>query len=440
MKSLRLRLLFLLGAAIIIAACVKFVLSLNAAMSVANNLFDDQMQQIAQSLYASQGGDLDSQSSFQRNFDFVIQIWRADTVKVYQERPHRFLPMQSPSGFSTVTLDNGDWRVFAIQSDNGVIQVAQKMKARQAEAIRLAVNLLWSNVCVSIFLLFVMWWVVTAAFKPLVHVQQQLTHRNPNSLEPVSTENVPSEVATILAALNTLLGRVSHVVQSQQQFVADAAHELRSPLTALKLQMQMLKRSSNEIDREKEVQLLSGGIDRSIRLVEQLLMLARQDSIEKVDGNTLPFDLSECVSEVLAEVAIFATEKHIDLSFLDAANAIVAVEADSFRILLRNLLDNAIRYTPPYGAVTVSVVKQDEAVDVSICDTGPGIPEAELHRVSDRFYRLPGATQRGSGLGLAIVKAIAERINVTVQIRNSSTSGLIVKVRFNGTLAAGACE
>jgi len=430
MKSLRLRLLLLLGTAIILAAGVKFVLSLNAAMSVANNLFDDQMQRIALSLNASKGGDLDSQSSFQRNFDFVIQIWRADTVKVYQERPYRYLPRQSPAGFSTVTLDNGDWRVFAIQSEQGTIQVAQKMKARENEAIRLAINMLWSNVCVSIILIFVMWWVVTAAFKPLVHVQRQLTHRNPNSLEPVSTENVPSEVATILAELNSLLGRVHHVVQSQQQFVADAAHELRSPLTALKLQMQMLKRSSNELDREREVQLLSGGIDRSIRLVKQLLVLAQQDTIIHADAAITPLNVSDCIAEVLAEVAIFATEKHIDLSFLDPVNILVAVEPDSFRILLRNLLDNAIRYTPAFGAVTVSVASQDEAVVVSICDTGPGIPESELHRVTDRFYRLPGTTQRGSGLGLAIVKAIAERIHVSLEIRNSSNSGLVVKIGF----------
>lgn len=436
MKSLRLRLLLLLGTAIIAAAGLKFALSWTSAMSVANDLFDDQMQQIAQSLNASQGGDLDSQTSFQRNFDFVIQIWRADTVKVYEERPHRFLPMQSPPGFSNVSLENGDWRVFAIRSEHGVIQVAQKIKARQIEAIRLVMNLLWANVLVSIFLLFVMWWVVTAAFKPLALVQQQLTVRTPDSLEPVSTENVPSEVATILAELNSLLGRVNQIVQSQQQFVADAAHELRSPLTALKLQMQMLKRSSNEMDREKEVQLLSGGIDRSIRLVEQLLILARQDSIKNIGAQIEPFNLSECVSEVLAEVAIFATEKHIDLSFLDAVNATVTVEQDSFRILLRNLLDNAIRYTPAYGAVTVSVVADGDTVDISICDSGPGIPENELQRVTDRFYRLPGATQRGSGLGLAIVKAIAERINVTVQIRNSSTSGLIVKVRFKNSKLA----
>jgi len=431
MRSLRVRLLLLLGLAITLAGSVQFILSFNTSMAVANRLFDDQMRQIASSLHASKGGDLDSQANFQNNFDFVIQIWRADRVQVYEERPHRALPHQTASGFSNVTLSNGEWRVFAIRSETGLIQVAQKMKARQDEAIILAINILWPIALVSLFLLGAMWWVVTKAFKPLAHVQQQLNDRGVNSLEPVSIERVPSEVAPILAELNSLLSRVSHVVQSQQQFVADAAHELRSPLTALKLQMQMLKRASTPVEREGEVQALSGGIDRSIRLVEQLLVLAHQDAIANGGSELTEVKLSECVSEVLADVAIFATEKHVELSFLDGAVVTVTTDADGFRILLRNLLDNAIRYTPAYGAVTVSVLDLERSIDVTVCDSGPGIPETELQRVTDRFYRLPGATQRGSGLGLAIVKAIADRSGVELQIRNSSTGGLVVRARFH---------
>lgn len=432
MRSLRIRLILLLGVAILGAAAVQFATSFRAAMREANNLFDYHMEQMALALQDSgfqQAEWYKPSTGDTSDFDFVIQIWTDDGVRVYQSRTYRSLPEQGALGYSNVTLDNGDWRVYGVQNGTRVIQVAQKTDVRRDRAISLAVHALWPVLAVSLLLFAVVWWVVTTALAPLNRIGNDLAHRNADSLAPVSDKGVPQEVSLLVAELNSLLARVAHALQSQQRFVADAAHELRSPLTALKLQVQTLARARDETARMQGIDRLKGGVDRASRLVEQLLALARQDPLSDA-GELKAISLPACIEQATGDVAPMALSRHIQLEYGEYGHAEIAGDAESVRVLVRNLLDNAVRYTPENGRVRIDLATTDTRARLVVQDSGPGIAEENRARIFDRFYRVPGTSPTGSGLGLAIVKAIAERHVATLELGEAELGGLAVMVAF----------
>lgn len=432
MHSLRIRLLLMLGVAIAVAAAVQFATSFHAAMQEANNLFDYHMEQMALALQDSgfqQAEWYKPSTGDTGDFDFVIQIWTDDGVRVYQSRPYRNLPEQGALGYSNVTLGNGDWRIYGVQNGTRVIQVAQKTDVRRDRAISLAVHALWSGIPVTLLLFGVAWWVVTASLSPLNRIGQDLANRNADSLAPVSDKGVPQEVSLLVAELNSLLARMAKALQSQQRFVADAAHELRSPLTALKLQVQTLARAKDDAARTQAVARLQGGVDRASRLVEQLLALARQDPLSET-SNFEPIQLTTCIEHAAGDVAPVALQRQVQLEYGAYASVDIVGDAESIRVLVRNLLDNAVRYTPERGRVRIDLTVDGGLARLTVQDSGPGIPEEDRSRIFDRFYRVPGTTQTGSGLGLAIVKAIADRHNASVTLGQSTLGGLAVTVAF----------
>jgi len=433
MRSLRIRLLILLGAAILVATAVQFAASFRAAMQEANDLFDYHMEQIALALQdsayqqpswykSSSGGDM-------AGFDFVIQIWTDDGVRVYQSRTYRNLPERGELGYSNVTLDNGQWRIYNVQNGTRVIQVAQKLDTRRDRAISLAVHSLWPSIPVSLLLFAAAWWVVSAALSPLNRIGRDLATRNADSLDPVDARGVPKEVSLLVAELNSLLTRMALALHAQQRFVADAAHELRSPLTALKLQVQTLARAKDEMARAQAIGRLQGGVDRASRLVEQLLALARQDPLsEAAEMSLIP--LTACIEQAAGDVAPIALARHIQLEYGAYTHADIMGDAEGLRILVRNLLDNAVRYAPEDGRVRIDLVVDETAARLTIQDSGSGIPEENRDRIFDRFYRVPGTSPSGSGLGLAIVKAIADRHEASVELGQAELGGLAVTVSF----------
>lgn len=432
MRSLRIRLILLLGLAIILAAAVQFMATFRASLSKADTLFDYHMQQMALALQDSaieQPEWYSAGNAQAANFDFVVQIWTDDGVRVYQSRSYRMLPSRAPLGYSTVTLGNGDWRVFAVHDDTRVIQVAQKMETRRSRAVSLAFNSVWPILPVSLLLLGAAWWVVTAALAPLNRIGHDLAHRNADSLDPLSDAGVPKEVSRLLDELNLLLRRMSQALQSQQRFVADAAHELRSPLTALKLQVQILARARDEQARTQAITRLLGGVDRASRLVEQLLSLARQDPLAQADARR-DVALADCVESAAGDIMPLASARGIHIERHCDTQVMVYGDEESLRMLVRNLLDNAARYTPEHGTVRIALTAGGGAAVLTVDDSGPGIPPDSRSRVFDRFYRLHGTNSNGSGLGLAIVKAIAERHGAVVKLDTSALGGLRVEVAF----------
>jgi two-component system OmpR family sensor kinase len=278
------------------------------------------------------------------------------------------------------------------------------------------------------------WFAVGHALEPVRRLTSLVQSRKVTALDPLPAENLPGEVQPLVGALNDLLGRLGAALERERGFLADAAHELRTPLTALHLQMGTLARATNEAERSDAMEKLSAGVQRAIRLVEQLLSLARQEPRADMARKRLRFD--DLAREVVAEMVPLADARKIDLGISASQPAHVLGDPDALRTLVRNLVDNAVRYTPVGGTVDVAVQDSDAAgtgqgAVLRVVDTGPGIPPEERKRVFDRFYRPPGTTPPGSGLGMAIVKAIADAHRATVVLDSDpNTNGLAVTVSF----------
>lgn len=433
MRSLRWRLMLFLSLAIIAASAAQFVVSFRVAKQEANKLFDYHMEQMALALQDSglqQDNWVETHTGVARNFDFLIQIWADDDVQVYQSRNFRVIPKQGALGYSNVMLDNGEWRVYGVQNKARIIQVAQRMDVRRQRAASSALQSLWPLAMVALLLLFAAWWVVTKALEPLDRIGRDLSRRNADSLAPISGDDAPQEVSLLVRELNSLLGRMAAALQAQRYFVADAAHELRSPLTALKLQVHTLARAKSDEARELALARLRGGVDRAVRMLEQLLSMARQDPLATEDAPQR-VSLGGCVEQVAVDIMPLAHMKKIDMQYEGPSRQVtVHADADSLRILIRNLVDNAVRYTPENGQVRIQVGVDGGRGVLIVQDSGSGIAAENRSRVFDRFYRVAGTSASGSGLGLAIVKAIAERYHAKIELGDAALGGLEVKVVF----------
>jgi two-component system OmpR family sensor kinase len=278
----------------------------------------------------------------------------------------------------------------------------------------------------------VVWWAIGRSLAPVAQVRSQMAARKADDLSPVSEAGLPDEVRPLIQELNLLFDRLRQAFEAQKSFVADAAHELRSPLAALKIQLQGLQRAADDAARGVAVRRLSSGIDRATHLVDQLLALARQEaSAVSGVGRREDVDLSQIGLLALTDTLLDAQTRHIDLGVHRADAIVVKGQAEALRVLTRNLLDNAIKYTPQGGTVDMDVHHTPSGPVLSIEDSGPGIPEKDRVRVLDRFYRVSGAGADGSGLGLAIVKTIADQHGASVLIDKSERlGGLRVQVRF----------
>jgi two-component system OmpR family sensor kinase/two-component system sensor histidine kinase QseC len=270
--------------------------------------------------------------------------------------------------------------------------------------------------------------------RPLQRVAADVRQRDEQSLQPLPAAGLPDEVAPLVAALNALLQRLGQSLETQRAFVADAAHELRSPLTALKLQLQLLKRAGSDAERAAAAEALAAGIDRAARLVEQLLTLARTEPGAAATP-LQPLDLSELAREAVADTVPLALARGTQFEL--QADAPVPIDGDraALSALVRNLADNAVRYSPPGARVELRVSAPDGVPTLQVDDAGPGIPPAERERVFDRFYRRGLADEPGTGLGLAIVRGVAQRHGATVALDDSPLGGLRVTLRFGATAA-----
>ena len=430
--SIRSRLLASMAAALLLAVAVVGGTTYRSVLGQTEALFDYQLRQMAMSL-RDQGEIAASEASAfnDEDLDFVVQIWRIDGRSVYASRAHRSLPSRAVLGLADITVDGERWRSFAVGTRDRVIQVAQPARIRQG----LAADAAWRSVlpllAVGPLLAVAMGWLITRSLRPLQRLATQVRARDAAALAPLPEHELPAEAAPLVQSLNALLARLGQALDSQRAFVADAAHELRSPLTALKLQAQGVRRAPDDASRQAAIDALVTGVDRAARLVEQLLALARSEPGAPPVAHA-PVALAPLLQTLLADLAPLAESRNIQLS-LDAPGdpqaSTVAGDAAALAILARNLIDNALRYTPPGGEVLVSVVQRSECMLLRVEDSGPGIPTAERDRVFDRFVRgAQNGGNSGSGLGLAIVRAIAERHGAHVTLADAALGGLRVEV------------
>ncbi|HEY6484226.1 MAG TPA: ATP-binding protein [Steroidobacteraceae bacterium] len=445
MSSVRARLLFwLLGGVVLLGAAGGWMVYRNA-LTEADAFFDYHLRQTAL-LLRDQPVEYQFDPDIPQTdaeYDFVVQVWTLDGLRVYLSRPHAVLPVITTLGFSTATTSEGRWRVFGVQALTKVIQVAQPMRVRERQAVQMALRALTPFALLMPVLVLLIWFAVGHALEPLKHLTGLLKAREVAALDPLPDSALPLEVQPLVGALNDLLGRLGAALERERGFIADAAHELRTPLTALHLQMGALARARSEVERAAAMEQLAAGVQRAIRLVEQLLSLSRQGP--RPQSVRQPVRLDELAREIVAEMVPVADARSIDLGITASATAVILCDPDAVRTLLRNILDNALRYTPRDGRVDVSVERTvhgaEPDVTLRVLDTGPGIPSTERARVFDRFYRLPGTSPPGSGLGLAIVRAIADAHGARVVLDSGPRgAGLSVRVVFPGAPQASLAQ
>ena len=426
--SLRGRLTVLLLGAVLVTALVQAAITWRAARAEVEAVFDAQMQRIALSLTGGlaatvlEGSVLDGPPGSQ---ELIIQVWRADGIMLYRSPSARLLPPQAVIGFSDVLAAGEPYRVYTLETATQVIQVAQAQDARRHMAGQLALRAVLPVALLAPLLMLIVWWVVGRALVPVQQLRRQLAQRPADDLAPMPLAGLPAEVAPLVAEMNGLLARLDAAWRQLSDFTADAAHELRSPLAALRLQVQSLQRADTAEARQVATGRLLAGVDRATRLVEQLLALARHDGGGTASA-TAPVDLLALARRAVHDAASEATAHQIELrgSEADADALEVQGQADALAVLLRNLIDNALRHTPAGGVVQVTAQRgEDGATELVVEDSGPGIAPAERQRVLDRFYRVPGAPGHGSGLGLAIVQAVARRHGARVEVGESAGLG-----------------
>ena len=433
--SLRARLTGALLLAVLAFAALQAAVTYRTARAETEALFDAQMQRIALSLSGSLGAGALSDDAPAADTpaarEMIIQIWRADGVMLYRSPQGRLLPPQTAIGFSDTVAGGEPYRIYALRTATQVVQVAQQTEARGRMAGQLALRAVLPVALLAPVLMLIVWWVVGRAIGPIERVRRQVAARRPDDLAPLPTAGLPAEVRPLVGEMNGLLTRLSDAWDALTHFTADAAHELRSPLAALRLQAQSLQRAPDDATRAIATERLLAGIDRATRLVEQLLALARQEGAGE-GAELVSLDLTALARNALADAEPEAARHAIALT-LDAPTAHVVLRADeaALAVLLRNLLGNALRHTPPGGQVRVGVREEASVIDLTVEDSGPGIAPDERARVQDRFYRVPGTPGHGSGLGLAIVRAISERHGAALTLDASPTlGGLRVMLRW----------
>lgn len=338
---------------------------------------------------------------------------------------------EAATGYSEVTIRGENWRIYSLTDplSGFQVQVGEAMTIREelTDFITLRIG---SPIVIALpVLTLLIYFGIGRSLRPLQRLTQAVGSRAPNNLEPIDANNAPFEIHPLVMALNSLFERLGRAFESERRFTADAAHELRTPLAALKIQAQVAQRSRNAAEQKAAIEKMLEGVDRASRLLEQLLTLARVDpEANLMRGESV--DLQRLAEGILADHEAQARAKGISIQLKAQEGMSVAGHHDSLAILLRNLLDNAICYTPQGGRVEVGLTDEAGGVTLRVADSGPGIPPAERERSFGRFVRLAGQETSGSGLGLSIVQRIAELHQAEIRLDQSALGGLEVRVRF----------
>src|SRR3990167_2335909 len=342
---------------------------------------------------------------------FFFQIWDKDNKLLMNSDRTLTLPLRTaPIGFSDQVIDNNDWRIYTTYDNKQEVKivVAELYNIRRELANDIAHSN--ANILLITYPVFgiLVWFIISFALRSITRVTTEISSRASTFLEPVQLTEIPIEIKPLVAELNQLFIRLKLAFERNKRFAADAAHELRTPLAALKTHVQVALKADNNADRNKAFQNVIESVDRSSHVVAQLLTLSRLGEEERLT-DIKPLDLHKLTTEMMAYLAPHALEKDIEIELAPAPKEPVMMGSDiALGILIRNIVDNAIRYTPRKGEVTVAIINTGTQVIFRVTDTGSGIPIDLRERVFERFYRILGTKATGSGLGLAIVGQIAK--------------------------------
>jgi signal transduction histidine kinase len=437
MKSIRRQLLLWQISALLLTGLIVSLITYSLAWNAFNELRDDTLEQIAFSVLrhgvvSDDGTDTDEKDPG----EFMSQIWDEDGTLQYSSLDKKVGPPPQKNGLHVVHWQNDEWHIYTLRNSGLIIQVGNPSSHRQKMFTPIIQWMLLPLIILVAGLGSLIWTAVGRSLTPLQQVQREIGQRDAPALHAIETKGLPEEVAPLVGALNDLLGRLDTALTSQRRFIADAAHELRTPLTAIKLRSQLMRQSSNPADWVESLSQLESGVERASHLIDQMLRMARlEPGIQPEALDEVRLD--ELAKKVVADFSDQAEARHIDVGITRAEPVAIHGNRDGLRVMLNNLVDNALRYIPAGGQVDVAVWPEEDQAVLTVCDTGPGIPEAERERVFDRFYRLVQADIPGSGLGLAIVRQVAESHGGTITLADAPDGGLLITIRLpvNGQAA-----
>lgn len=397
---------------------------------------DDQMQQLAMALAANEAVQPGMQNAER------IHQWGAYVVQTYAPNGRLqatssadlAVDLQRSSGFHDVVQDGYRWRVYtlvATRAGGQSVQVLQSERFRSKLAAEHAGTAVAPVLLLLPLSMLVLWGVARAMSQALREIGRQAAQQDEHHIAELTMTHVPQEIVPLVTSFNSLLRRLRDAFASQRRFVQDAAHELRTPITAIGLQLENMRQDLNCDAAAGRFAHLEAGVRRAQRLVDQLLRLSRQEAAG-ADGPAI-VDLQAHLRESMNTMIVLADQRSIDLGFVAApaacGPATLRCAPSDLRSVLDNLIENALRYTPEGGVVDVRLLREDGRLALEVVDTGPGIPQELLPRVFDRFFRVPGTGADGSGLGLAIAQAAAQRCGLALTLHNrADRSGLVARI------------
>ncbi|MBQ1544046.1 hypothetical protein C5708_09530 [Caulobacter sp. CCUG 60055] len=372
----------------------------------------------------------DDREAFDAYADWrMFRIWSGSELVLGSDTgPSVKTPSKATEAFQTVIYEGQAWRVYTLPlpSEDVVIQVGERLSIRNVLIQKIALELAVPLLLLIPGSLALIWLSLTDGLRALRNLVREISRRGQRDLTPVPVDNWPTDLQPLVRSINLLFTRLDRAFQQERRFVEHAAHQLRTPLAALRLQAQLILREDDPAEREAQVEQLREGVDRAIALMEQLLTLARLDADAGAAGEV---DLRAECAAAIADCALVAASRDVRLA-LEGAAPPVRGDATAIRLILSNLLENAVNHAPPDSEIDIRLSEGEGVSIVAVSDLGPGVPEAERQKVFERFYRGPGAQGRGAGLGLAIVGEAARVLGAVVTLgeRADGRPGLEAKV------------
>ena len=437
MCSLRRVLLMWLVPLFLIVGATSAVVSYWSYRGMVAEFMDSQMQALGDSFAAQEEHTLPPAPSAERVHKwgmYVIQVYDANGALTASSWPQLAGAFQQQPGFADVNADGQHWRVYSADGHGGRhIQIFQSGTFRAGLAAERAGAAIAPVMILLPLAILILWGVSGAMSRAVQDIGRQAALQDEHTISEIALDRVPNELKPMVASFNSLLTRLRDAFATQRRFVQDAAHELRTPITAVALQLENVRGDMPAGACRQSFAQLEAGVSRAQRLVDQLLKLSRQEApvVETVGTVDLRAQLHESISALIA----LADQRNIDLGLVSEGEGVppltLRCAPGDLRSVVDNLIENALRYTPEGGVVDVHLVNESGKPAIEVVDTGPGIPPDMLPRVFDRFFRVPGGKARGSGLGLAIAQSAAQRCGLRITLRNrEDRSGLIARVEF----------
>lgn len=469
MTSIRRRLVIILLGVVIITGSITVLLSYKDAQHEVGELFDAQLAQSARVLDAliiqqvalSNAGSVDfkkiqniinhitvlnsqranglkNKKNLPEDFEYerkiAFQMWGVqNNLLILRSASAPVLPLSTDSlktnrtGFFNTLIDKKRWRVFSTATEDKkyIMQVGEQYDIRDELTEDISAQLIKSSLFALPVLALLIWGAIRKGLAPLGRITSEVSKRNKENFDAINLKQIPLEIKPLIQSINDLLARLKIAFESERRFTDDAAHELRTPLAGLKTQAQVALAANNNDDKAHALEKIIQGVDRASHLVDQMLVIAR---LEKYSVSNESINLYQIINELISQFESLVNEKKLTFCLEGDKNVVVHTDITSLIILLNNLLDNAVRYSSSSTEIIINI-QQNGKAELSISNCGESIPEADLKRVFDRFYRVPGSPATGCGLGLAISKQVAEMQNIKLTIENKTdNSGVIARL------------